>query len=196
MKKVFNKYLMDKAIETIYNSTGFRFSHQDIVDKSIFKKIKYNLEDISNAKVLQAFLSEEDLNEMIERFFPCKMEEIKNSGLPFKTIKFYFDSRIEKIIWIVNHNDNERIMKLRTNNYLERTVDERKKVFFSLKKILDPLYGLWLEGDEENWYVTDLNIVQEKYRKLYGVDKQHHTFYNTMHYGYECGKYEYLITVD
>lgn len=173
MKKVFNKSALISFIRTLQNY-GINFiSLDDFVDKKFFKKIK-DLKYIHNAKSLFNWMKENDKESilpMIRKFFPTKMEEIETSGLPFDIVDFYFDTDDGKIHCFVNQSDRERMFKLHTDLYEERTKSEVNKMVENLRKKASRFYGYFIEEiNETNWFITDKNLDKDKnYVKIFEV---------------------------
>ena len=173
MKKVFNKSALISFIRTLQNY-GINFiSLNDFVDKKFFKKIK-DLKYIHNAKILFNWMKENDresLLPMIRKFFPTKMEEIETSGIPFEIVDFYFDTDDGKIHCFVNQSGRERMLKLHTDLYEERTKSEVNKMIEDLRKKASKFYGYFIEEiNEINWFITDKNLDKDKnYVKIFEV---------------------------
>ena len=173
MKKVFNKSALISFIRTLQNY-GINFiSLNDFVDKKFFKKIK-DLKYIHNAKILFNWMKENDRESilpMIRKFFPTKMEEIETSGIPFEIVDFYFDTDDGKIHCFVNQSGRERMLKLHTDLYEERTKSEVNKMVEELRKKASRFYGYFIEEtDETNWFITDKNLDKDKnYVKIFEV---------------------------
>lgn len=173
MRKVFNKSALISFIRTLQNY-GINFiSLNDFVDKKFFKKIK-DLKYIHNAKALFNWMKENDRESilpMIRKFFPTKMEEIETSGIPFDIVDFYFDTDDGKIHCFVNQSGRERMLKLHTDLYEERTKTEVNKMVEGLRKKASKFYGYFIEEtDEANWFITDKNLDKDKnYVKIFEV---------------------------
>ena len=173
MKKVFNKSALISFIRTLQNY-GINFiSLNDFVDKKFFKKIK-DLKYIHNAKILFNWMKENDresLLPMIRKFFPTKMEEIETSGIPFEIVDFYSDTDDGKIHCFVNQSGRERMLKLHTDLYEERTKSEVNKMIEDLRKKASKFYGYFIEEiNEINWFITDKNLDKDKnYVKIFEV---------------------------
>lgn len=173
MKKVFNKSALISFIRTLQNY-GINFiSLNDFVDKKFFKKIK-DLKYIHNAKILFNWMKENDRESilpMIRKFFPTKMEEIETSGIPFEIVDFYFDTDDGKIHCFVNQSGRERMLKLHTDLYEERTKSEVNKMVEDLRKKASRFYGYFIEEiNETNWFITDKNLDKDKnYVKIFEV---------------------------
>lgn len=173
MKKVFNKSALISFIRTLQNY-GINFiSLNDFVDKKFFKKIK-DLKYIHNAKILFNWMKENDRESilpMIRKFFPTKMEEIETSGIPFDIVDFYFDTDDGKIHCFVNQFGRERMLKLHTDLYEERTKSEVNKMIEDLRKKASKFYGYFIEEtDETSWFITDKNLDKDKnYVKIFEV---------------------------
>ena len=173
MKKVFNKSALISFIRTLQNY-GINFiSLNDFVDKKFFKKIK-DLKYIHNAKILFNWMKEnnrESILPMIRKFFPIKMEEIETSGIPFEIVDFYFDTDDGKIHCFVNQSGRERMLKLHTDLYEERTKSEVNKMIEDLRKKASRFYGYFIEEiNEINWFITDKNLDKDKnYVKIFEV---------------------------
>jgi len=173
MKKVFNKSALISFIRTLQNY-GINFiSLNDFVDKKFFKKIK-DLKYIHNAKSLFNWMKENDRESIlptIRKFFPTKMEEIETSGIPFEIVDFYFDTDDGKIHCFVNQSGRERMLKLHTDLYEERTKSEVNKMIEDLRKKASKFYGYFIEEiNEINWFITDKNLDKDKnYVKIFEV---------------------------
>ena len=166
MKKVFDKSALTSFIRILKNY-GINFiSLDDFVDKKFFKKIK-DLKYIHNAKALFNWMKVNDregILPMIRKFFPTKMEEIETSGIEFNIVDFYFDIGDGKIHCFINQSGRERILKLHTDLYEERTKSEVNKMIEDLRKKASRFYGYFIEEtDEESWFITDKNIAKEEY---------------------------------
>jgi hypothetical protein len=114
---------------------------------------------------------------MIKRFFPIKYESLKNdfieNNLSFKTAHFFYHPVDGKIHWGViqyNSNDepvNEREFKLKTDLFLDRTVEERKFLKEVVRKKLEKLYGYsYIEFGAGKWGITDGNKDKDGNLKL------------------------------
>ena len=173
MKKVFNKSALVSFIRTLYNYEINFISLEDFVNKKFFKKIK-DLKYIHNAKSLFNWMKENDVENilpMIRKFFPTKMEEIENSGMEFNIVDFYFDTNDGKIHCFINQSGRERILKLHTDLYEERTKSEVNKMVEDLRKKASRFYGYFIEEtDEESWFITDKNLDKDgNYVKIFEV---------------------------
>ena len=173
MKKVFNKSALVSFIRTLYNYEINFISLEDFVNKKFFKKIK-DLKYIHNAKSLFNWMKENDVENilpMIRKFFPTKMEEIENSGMEFNVVDFYFDTNDGKIHCFINQSGRERILKLHTDLYEERTKSEVNKMVEDLRKKASRFYGYFIEEtDEESWFITDKNLDKDgNYVKIFEV---------------------------
>ena len=173
MKKVFNKSALVSFIRTLYNYEINFISLEDFVNKKFFKKIK-DLKYIHNAKSLFNWMKENDVENilpMIRKFFPTKMEEIETSGMEFNVVDFYFDTNDGKIHCFINQSGRERILKLHTDLYEERTKSEVNKMVEDLRKKASRFYGYFIEEtDEESWFITDKNLDKDgNYVKIFEV---------------------------
>ena len=173
MKKVFNKSALVSFIRSLYNYEINFISLEDFVNKKFFKKIK-DLKYIHNAKSLFNWMKENDVENilpMIRKFFPTKMEEIENSGMEFNIVDFYFDTNDGKIHCFINQSGRERILKLHTDLYEERTKSEVNKMVEDLRKKASRFYGYFIEEtDEESWFITDKNLDKDgNYVKIFEV---------------------------
>lgn len=173
MKKVFNKSALVSFIRSLYNYEINFISLDDFVNKKFFKKIK-DLKYIHNAKSLFNWMKENDVENilpMVRKFFPTKMEEIENSGMAFDIVDFYFDTNDSKIHCFINQSGRERILKLHTDLYEERTKSEVNKMVENLRKKASRFYGYFIEEtDEENWFITDKNLDKDgNYVKIFEV---------------------------
>ena len=173
MKKVFNKSALVSFIRTLYNYEINFISLEDFVNKKFFKKIK-DLKYIHNAKSLFNWMKENDVENilpMIRKFFPTKMEEIETSGMEFNVVDFYFDTNDGKIHCFINQSGRERILKLHTDLYEERTKSEVNKMVEDLRKKASRFYGYFIEEtDEESWLITDKNLDKDgNYVKIFEV---------------------------
>ena len=173
MKKVFNKSALVSFIRALYNYEINFISLDDFVNKSFFKKIK-DLKYIHNAKSLFNWMKENDVENilpMIRKFFPTKMEEIETSGMAFDIVDFYFDTNDDKIHCYINQSGRERMLKLHTDLYEERTKSEVNKMIEDLRKKASRFYGYFIEEtDEENWFITDKNLDKDgNYVKIFEV---------------------------
>ena len=173
MKKVFNKSALVSFIRSLYNYEINFISLEDFVNKKFFKKIK-DLKYIHNAKSLFNWMKENDVENilpMIRKFFPTKMEEIETSGMEFNIVDFYFDTNDGKIHCFINQSGRERILKLHTDLYEERTKSEVNKMVEDLRKKASRFYGYFIEEtDEESWFITDKNLDKDgNYVKIFEV---------------------------
>ena len=173
MKKVFNKSALVSFIRALYNYEINFISLDDFVNKSFFKKIK-DLKYIHNAKSLFNWMKENDVENilpMIRKFFPTKIAEIENSGMAFDIVDFYFDTNDDKIHCYINQSGRERMLKLHTDLYEERTKSEVNKMIEDLRKKASRFYGYFIEEtDEENWFITDKNLDKDgNYVKIFEV---------------------------
>ena len=173
MKKVFNKSALTSFIRILKNY-GINFiSLDDFVDKKFFKKIK-DLKYIHNAKALFNWMKVNDregILPMIRKFFPTKMEEIETSGIEFNIVDFYFDIGDGKIHCFIDQSGRERMLKLHTDLYEERTKSEVNKMIEDLRKKASRFYGYFIEEiDENNWFITDKNLDKDgNYVKIFEV---------------------------
>lgn len=171
MRRVFN---LDKIVEFfqyLENISLYRmdFYKEDIITKKIWKKLINIIDSIESAKAVFLSINDrEKQEEMIKRFFPMKYESLKNditeNNLSFKTTHFFYHPLDGKIHWGViqyNSNDepvNEREFKLKTDLFLDRTVEERKNLKDIIKKKLEKLYGYnYVELGAGKWGITDGN---------------------------------------
>lgn len=171
MRRVFN---LDKIVEFfqyLENISLYRmdFYKEDIITKKIWKKLINIIDSIESAKAVFLSINDrEKQEEMIKRFFPTKYESLKNdiieNNLSFKTTHFFYHPLDSKIHWGVvqyNSNDepvNEREFKLKTDLFLDRTVEERKNLKDIIKKKLEKLYGYnYVELGAGKWGITDGN---------------------------------------
>ena len=173
MKKVFNKSALVSFLRTLYNYEINFISLEDFVNKKFFKKIK-DLKYIHNAKSLFNWMKENDVENilpMIRKFFPTKMEEIANSGMEFNVVDFYFDTNDGKIHCFINQSGRERMLKIHTDLYVERTKSEVNKMVEYLRKKASRFYGYFIEEtDEESWFITDKNLDKDgNYVKIFEV---------------------------
>ena len=173
MKKVFDKSALTSFIRILQNY-GINFiSLDDFVDKKFFKKIK-DLKYIHNAKALFNWMKvndRESILPMIRKFFPTKMEEIETSGIEFNIVDFYFDIGDGKIHCFIDQSGRERMLKLHTDLYEERTKSEVNKMIEDLRKKASRFYGYFIEEiDENNWFITDKNLDKDgNYVKIFEV---------------------------
>lgn len=171
MRRVFN---LDKIVEFfqyLENISLYRmdFYKEDIITKKIWKKLINIIDSIESAKAVFLSINDrEKQEEMIKRFFPTKYESLKNditeNNLSFKTTHFFYHPLDGKIHWGVvqyNSNDepvNEREFKLKTDLFLDRTVEERKNLKDIIKKKLEKLYGYnYVDLGAGKWGITDGN---------------------------------------
>ena len=173
MKKVFNKSALVSFIRSLYNYEINFISLEDFVNKKFFKKIK-DLKYIHNAKSLFNWMKENDVENilpMIRKFFPTKMEEIETSGMAFDIVDFYFDTNDGKIHCFINQSGRERMLKIHTDLYEERTKSEVNKMVEYLRKKASRFYGYFIEEtDEESWFITDKNLDKDgNYVKIFEV---------------------------
>ena len=173
MKKVFNKSALVSFIRSLYNYEINFISLEDFVNKKFFKKIK-DLKYIHNAKSLFNWMKENDVENilpMIRKFFPTKMEEIETSGMEFNIVDFYFDTNDGKIHCFIDQSGRERMLKLHTDLYEERTKSEVNKMVEDLRKKASRFYGYFIEEtDEESWFITDKNLDKDgNYVKIFEV---------------------------
>lgn len=171
MRRVFN---LDKIVEFfqyLENISLYRmdFHKEDIITKKIWKKLINIIDSIESAKAVFLSINDrEKQEEMIKRFFPTKYESLKNdiieNNLSFKTTHFFYHPLDGKIHWGVvqyNSNDepvNEREFKLKTDLFLDRTVEERKNLKDIIRKKLEKLYGYnYVELGAGKWGITDGN---------------------------------------
>ena len=173
MKKVFNKSALVSFIRTLYNYEINFISLEDFVNKKFFKKIK-DLKYIHNAKSLFNWMKENDAENilpMIRKFFPTKIAEIETSGMEFNVVDFYFDTNDGKIHCYINQSGRERMLKLHTDLYEERTKSEVNKMVEYLRKKASRFYGYFIEEtDEESWFITEKNLDKDgNYVKIFEV---------------------------
>ena len=173
MKKVFNKSALVSFIRALQNYEINFISLEDFVNKKFFKKIK-DLKYIHNAKSLFNWMKENDVENilpMIRKFFPTKIAEIENSGMEFNVVDFYFDTNDGKIHCYINQSGRERMLKLHTDLYEERTKSEINKMVEDLRKKASRFYGYFIEEtDEESWFITDKNLDKDgNYVKIFEV---------------------------
>ena len=173
MKKVFNKSALVSFIRTLNNYEINFISLDDFVNKKFFKKIK-DLKYIHNAKSLFNWMKENDAENilpMIRKFFPTKIAEIETSGMEFNVVDFYFDTNDGKIHCYINQSGRERMFKLHTDLYEERTKSEVNKMVEYLRKKASRFYGYFIEEtDEESWFITDKNLDKDgNYVKIFEV---------------------------
>ena len=170
MRKVFNLDKITEFFQYLENISLYRdFYKEDIITKKIWKKLINIIDSIESAKaVFLSINNREKQEEMIKRFFPTKYESLKNditeNNLSFKTTHFFYHPLDGKIHWGVvqyNSNDepvNEREFKLKTDLFLDRTVEERKNLKDAIKKKLEKLYGYsYIELGAGQWGITDGN---------------------------------------
>ena len=170
MQRVFNKTKIDEFFRYLENISLFKdFCYEDVAIKKIWKKLIKLIDSIESAKAVYLSInSREKQEEMIKRFFPTKYESLKNdiieNNLSFKTTHFFYHPLDGKIHWGVvqyNSNDepvNEREFKLKTDLFLDRTVEERKNLKDIIKKRLEKLYGYsYVELGNNQWGITDGN---------------------------------------
>ena len=170
MRKVFNLDKITEFFQYLENISLYRdFYKEDIITKKIWKKLINIIDSIESAKaVFLSINNREKQEEMIKRFFPTKYESLKNditeNNLSFKTTHFFYHPLDGKIHWGVvqyNSNDepvNEREFKLKTDLFLDRTVEERKNLKDAIKKKLEKLYGYsYMDLGAGQWGITDGN---------------------------------------
>jgi len=170
MRRVFNKTKIDEFFRYLENISLFKdFYIEDVITKNIWKKLIKLIDSIESAKAVFLSLNDrEKQEEMIKRFFPIKYESLKNdfieNNLSFKTTHFFYYPIDGKIHWgVIQYNSNgspvnEREFKLKTDLFLDRTVEERKNLKDIIKKRLEKLYGYsYVELGNNQWGITDGN---------------------------------------
>lgn len=170
MRKVFNEVKISEFFRYLESISLFKdFYDEDVVTKKIWKKITNLIDSIESAKAVFLSLNDrEKQEEMIKRFFPTKYESLKNdleqNNISFKTTHFFYHPLDGKIHWGVvqyNSNDepvNEREFKLKTDLFLDRTVEERKILKEIIRKKLEKLYGyFYIDLGAGQWGITDGN---------------------------------------
>jgi len=169
MNKIFIKAELDNCINELRN-IGLCFSYEDFIHKRVFKKIK-NLKKIEYAEQLFNSLDKEKKVELVEKFFPNKLREIKEQG-EFEIFNFWFDSSIGKLKTIIHQNNNKRTLALRTENYEPRIEELIKEAVIFLTNKISKLYGYFFVSTETGWYITDRNLNKDgsyriKFKDLY-----------------------------
>lgn len=170
MNKVFNLSKIERFIEElkIYFNIFF-IEKEDIFNKKVFKLIK-DLKKIQYANSLFRWLAEKENQEviisMVERFFPNKIGEIKQARRELIVDNFYYNVEDNKVYCKIRDNGNERVLKIHTDLYEERTEQESERMISWLKKELDRFYGYFLVEENNEKYITDNNIHNGKKRKL------------------------------
>ena len=170
MRKVFNEVKISEFFRYLESISLFKdFYDEDVVTKKIWKKITNLIDSIESAKAVFLSINDrEKQEEMIKRFFPTKYESLKNdleqNNISFKTTHFFYHPLDGKIHWGVvqyNSNDepvNEREFKLKTDLFLDRTVEERKNLKEIIRKKLERLYGyFYMDLEAGQWGITDGN---------------------------------------
>jgi len=170
MNKVFNLSKIEQFLEElqIYFNISF-ITKEDIFNKKVFKLIK-DLKKIQFANSLFRWLAEKESQEtiisMVERFFPNKIGEIKQAGRELIIDNFYYNIEDNKIYCKIRDDGIERTLKIHTDLYEERTEQESKKMISWLKKRLDKFYGYFFVEEDNEEYITDMNIHNGKKREL------------------------------
>jgi hypothetical protein len=171
MNKVFNLSKIEQFLEElqIYFNISF-ITKEDIFNKNVFKLIK-DLKKIQFASSLFKWLVTEQENQetiisMVERFFPNKIGEIKQAGRELIIDNFYYNIEDNKIYCKIRDDGIERTLKIHTDLYEERTEQESKKMISWLNKRLDKFYGYFFVEEDNEEYITDMNIHNGKKREL------------------------------
>lgn len=159
MKKVYNSKLIYNFCDKVQREQ-VQCMPEDIYHKTFWKK--FNLNSIENVGLIFAYT--DDKKALMQKFFPNKYAEISARG-DFEITHFMYSKIDNKIHCIVNQ-DGERHLKLATDNYAERIPEEITNATKRIKKVIDGFYGYWIDGNSNDWYITDKNKQNGEYRKL------------------------------
>lgn len=169
MRRVFNEDKISEFFRYLEGITLFKdFCMDDVVTKKIWKKLIGIIDSIESAAAVYTTINNrEKQEEMIKRFFPTKYESLKNDleerNISFETTHFFYHPHDGKIHWgVVQHGLGgeaiEREFKLKTDLFLDRTVEERKSLKEIIRKKLEKLYGYsYINFGAGKWGITDGN---------------------------------------
>lgn len=176
MRKIFNKKRVSLINERLYSSFGtnpLRCSGTELALNFSWRKT----DNILFAET--AYKLSENKEEMIKKFFPVKYSQLENDGRPFTTLRFYYESDIEKLRWVVQVEDvGKKVYLLRTTAFDERVPVEAEKARKEIKETISKLYGFWLVHDEEETYITDMSHSKGGYRKILSIRNNSPRFYS------------------
>jgi hypothetical protein len=178
MPRIFNLTKIESLREILSTTINFYFDSIEVVNKTIFKKIK-DLKRIEYAKILFYYMmahEPQNLVPLAKKFFPLKFEEMERRQSNIKVNSFYYSPSDDKFHCLVLDNGNERSLMVRTDLYEKRTKEYTDRMIDSLKKEFDKFYGFFLEKckSSDKCYITDYNIDKkspEDYRVLAYYDK-------------------------
>ena len=170
MKKYFEYHKIAEVRKELIKIFGREYTDENcsvgaIINKSAYKCIKKDLKSIKNINTIYFAMPFEKREELIGKFFPTKLADLKSNG-EYTTKNVYYSDLDNKIHWEVEQNGNSRHFKLATDNYLSRVDDERKYLMLEIKKTMDPIFGYWISPQG---YVTDGNIINTYYRDCHKI---------------------------
>lgn len=147
------KYLCAK-----YNIANYK----DLINKKVYKYYKNVLK---TKRALTELWNLTDKVVLFQTLYPVRYSELKQSNDEIVPVDCFMD---DKIHFSVRTGNTTRIFKLSENEFLRRSEEIRKNLFNKIKKELDKLYGYFIiYEDDENYYITDKNIVNGKYKILF-----------------------------
>lgn len=133
-----------------------------LVNKKVYKYYKNVL------KTKRALTELWDLTDRVVLFqtlYPIRYNELKQSNDEIIPVDCFMD---EKLHFSVRVGNTTRTFKLSESEFLRRSEEIRKNLFNEIKKELDKLYGYFIiYENDENYYITDKNIVNGKYKVLF-----------------------------
>lgn len=170
MRKVFNKVEVEKFCSAFENKYGYTCEPDFIYYKTFFKK--FNLKDIHFVNIVYELSNENEKEEIVKSYFPSKYEEMVSTYGKgnFYVKHFLYSETDNKIHCIIKSNTgDERHFKLKTDNYSDRIIEKINSAKRNIQKKLNKFYGYWIDdaGDGKGWYITDGNIHNGKYKKIY-----------------------------
>ena len=162
MNEVYNLNKISQIAKNI-SFEDFNFSETDIINKVLYKKLKSLLNSINSIKLIYHLT--ENKNEFIKKYFPIKYADVSSRG-SFFTKHFYYRASEGKIVWVVDHNGEERIFKIKTEDWRTRISDEINQILSKVRKQLDSVYGYYIEGSLDDYFITDKNFINGKYKVI------------------------------
>ena len=162
MNEVYNLNKISQIAKNI-SFEDFNFSETDIINKVLYKKLKSLFNSINSIKLIYHLT--ENKNEFIKKYFPIKYADVSSRG-SFFTKHFYYRASEGKIVWVVDHNGEERIFKIKTEDWRTRISDEINQILSKVRKQLDSVYGYYIEGSLDDYFITDKNFINGKYKVI------------------------------
>lgn len=140
----------------------YNLSSEMFISKKAYKYFK----SILNSKRAMNELWElVDRNTLFQTLYPVRYNEFKLANQNIKAVEYLLD---EKLHFFVNVDGAKRGFKLSINEFLKRSENLRKNLLSEIKKDIDKICGYFvIYEDDENYYITDKNITNGKYKVLF-----------------------------